>query len=588
MQHAKYYHKLNQRLNQRLNQYGGVLEELPIEIRNLITCNLNSCKDIILFAGTNKKTYDAVKKNIKYIVRYFKVTDPANRELWNEFIDTGDFDQNYINFIQICKRLELVRSGMNISNLNRDIDLTTEKLKIIKRLRVLGLNNDNIIDALNNFQDDNILLNIIFLIERYRIRNINDLIMIAPRSVFALGFINLALNHYRISLLSIIGFIRSFNDNGIHIAMTLLDAGINVTITYNIIFNRFRNITTEQQFLENIPLIDKILSYKQMGFNDFLLLELLNSLNTPDKELRFIQLINEIIPGTNVRLSQNIALDIIRYRLSNIKLKTLKNLIINEVEQKYAYYIADEFTIEQIQYFFELKRIFNFNDQYAYMSIVVFNQERERINTIINYNRNNGFTIAQAFTIERQFTQEMKELIVLLITANYPGDIIYSILTDGNNDVDKEIDSDWENIPMEQINTNIEHINQLTGEEFGFNSLQAFQLMHTPIENITLLRQNFNVENSFNSRDLDLEDIQLMVRLKTELNFSEEYAVMALSNLTQHQIDIMIELKSNNIEDEYCYRMVTLENYNEEIKEIFLSRAREYDSAFAFEFIQGL
>jgi hypothetical protein len=222
------------------------------------------------------------------------------------------------------------------------------------------------------------------------------------------------------------------------------------------------------------------------------------------------------------------------------------------------------------------------------MSIDLFNEERERIENIKNYNRINGFTIAQAFTIERHFTQEMKEFIIELITANYPPDIIYGIMTDGYNNVDTEIDSEWENEDIEQITANIERINQLIGEEFGFNTLQAFQLMHTPIENIILLRENFNVENSFNSRMFSMQNIQLMIRLKTEFNFSEEYAVIALSNLNQNQIDIMIELKQNNIEDEYCYRVVTMENYNEFNKNLFISISRSSGAANAFEFIQGL
>jgi hypothetical protein len=387
---------------------------------------------------------------------------------------------------------------------------------------------------------------------------------------------------------------NNFNDFGISIANRFLSGHIEADAVFNIITERFGDITSPAQGLEQGPLINKIILYKRMGFEDKLLLSLALLLDTQEKENRFRTIISMPIPGTTIRVSQNVAFNIIDRESSNRTVKIIHNLIINGVglevvdDQEYAFHIATDFTTEQIQYFFELVRRFGFTNTYAYMSIVLFNEDRERINNIINNNSINGFTIAQAFTIERQFTQEMKEFVTELITANYPGDIIYGIMTDGKNNVDDELDSEWQNEEIEQITTNIERINQLIGEEFGFNSIQAFHLMHTPIENIILLREHFNVENSFNSRMFSIQDIQLMIRLTTEFNFSEEYAVIALSNLTQNQIDIMIELKQNNIEDEYCYRVVTMENYNEFNKNLFINMSRSSGSANAFEFIQDL
>lgn len=588
MQNTKYYNKLNHKLDLIKKQYGGTIENLAPEVQYLISCQLNSCKDIITFANTNKKTMDSIKQNIENIVVYFQMTDRDNRLVWNEYENTRNADTNYINFVRICKRLELVRLGINVSLVRRDINLTNDKIKNIRRLCRLGLDSNEIIHGLNNFPEDKYFSNMLFLMEIYNIHTPQHLRMIASRSDFVIEFINRALNVYRITRDDAIQIVVNFNNVGIYIADKFLNSGISADSTYNIVFNRFMNITTQEELIAQTPLVIKIISYKRRGFEDRLLSSLVNILNTEEKEEHFIRLISQQIPGTNIRLSQNIASDIIEYELSEIIIETIYNLIRNGIDQDYAYLMGSNYDRETIDYFFELVRTFRFSAKYAYMSIEIFNNDGQRINNIINYHELNGFSIEEAFTIERQFTPEMKQLIVQLIASNYPTNIIYGIMTNGDYNIDDDIDSDWMNIDIGQITENIAHINELRGPAFGFSLEQAYYMMHTPIENITLLRQHFNVENSYEAREFELDDIQLMIQLKAQHNFSEYYSLLALSNLNNEQINVMIELKNNNIEDEYCYRVAEMDNYTEEYKDMFLRTARERGSQHAFEFIEML
>jgi hypothetical protein len=616
MQQSKYYHKFNQRLNQRLNQYGGVLQDLPIEIFNLITCQLNSCKDIILFAGTNKKTMDVIKTHIHNIVLYFKIIDTPNTIIWNEYVNTTNIETNYNNFVQLCKRIELIRLGLDIILIdndthtiliNRDVDLTNNKIKIVKKLLALRLHNSLIIHALNNFNEQQ-LITLIFLKEKCNIGEDATLASLAIASREHIVFISKGIIEYKLNIANVLLCVIGFNKISVNIATILLINGINLMTIHNIISSEYFNNITDAIYQQNKHILQKIINLKKNGIEDSLLLEAAITIDTDLKYKQFMSLITKKIGNTEYITNQKVALLIIRNNLSRETLTDILKLIILGVNQDYAYLVITQFSELPKRNLFLHLRTINFEDEYAYLTIANMSSQ-EDINQIINY-KSIGFTTAQAYTIKQRCDITKIEKIFVLIGEGYTPNMIYSIFTDGTMAVDTNL-VQTEVVSIDRINNIIDSINLIRALEFNLE--QAFDIYEsdTNVETITLVRQHFNVDYSYRSRVFNRDEIDRMIELKVNHNFTEEYAYSALANLDDDkivrmielvdnnfsqeyayiasynledgEIDIMIQLKTHNIEDEMCYNIVTMDNYNNELKDEFIINAATMGAQLAYE-----
>ncbi len=560
MQNSKYYYKLTQKLNMIKNQYGGVLGKLPDEIQGLIACQFTNYKDLIKFAELSKKTMNAIKNNMYNIILYFKALDPDNILVWNEYVhDPNSDDNNYASFIKICKRLELVRLGLNIATINRDVELTNEKLRILKELHSLGLHQLALEYIINNFTEDQ-FKRLLYLRKEYNNYNEqNNLILIAQSNI-AFDFFNTAISQFNINLSFAVEFVRNLSDICLQLSILLLSDGINARVVYDILIQEGGQNNEEQMELKR-PFLMKIREYKSQGIKDAYLYQLAQILDTPEKEAKFFRLLNKVLDGDK-RISQRVALMILLNDTSDQLIFKIEKLIESGIEQEYVVDIAFILSHPQLKTFFILKNKYSFDDKYALLIARLF--ERDRIDNIFRY-ITMGFTIPQAFTIERHFNQERKDLIRQLLKQQYPANIIYTILTGAANNVDNE------DVPIEIANNMIANINIYRGQGFTFE--QAYKLLDYPRENILLLRQRYNTEIAFDAKAFNLDKIHRMISLTSAEGFTDDAAFRAAESLTSEQIDTMINLINEHGASEY-YAHEIAANFNLEQIEIFIEFKR--------------